>query len=238
MARPRIAPVQPTSRTARRCSTVAMPADAMISPRPRTDEPLVEREIRAVQQAVALDGRGLERRHARVVRAVGRPRPASTPTASVAQPWPTARPPRTSIATAIRLGPVVRDEATGERGVTQGRGPDHDATGAGLDDVAPRTSWSRRPPATSTRTRSPIAAMMPPDHRPVDRHARAGAVEIDDVQPSRARVDEPLRDGDRVVARTPSRARSRPARGGRRGRRGGRSPAGSRTRLPTAATPC
>ena len=56
-----MAPVQPRSLTERRSSVVAMPPDAMIEPRAKRDKTLVERQVRTVQEAVALDGGHLER---------------------------------------------------------------------------------------------------------------------------------------------------------------------------------
>ena len=93
---------------------------------------------------------------------------------------------------------MFRDETARERGIAQGGRADDDARGPGRERVRHGRLVAQ---AASDLDAHPVSEHRhdPPDRRPVDRHARAGAIEIDDVQPRRASVDEPLRDGAGVV---------------------------------------
>ena len=145
-------------------------------------------------------------------RRVDRRRPA-------AQPCPTARPSRTSMATAIALGTVIARRAPRRSAGSRQRGrPDDDSRGPGVEDRrdgrARCAARRRPPPRRGPRPRRRCAA--------IDAVCTGAPVRA----PSRSTTWSHGRRRRRTTARprpgrprTRSRARSRPARDGRRARR-------------------
>ena len=115
------------------------------------------------------------------------------------------------MATTTRSAPCAATSRAGECRVLERRRSDDDAAGSRIegrrDDLL-----VRRPPATSTPTRSPTAATISRIDRRMRWRSIAGTVEIDDVKPASAGVGEPAGDGDGLSTRRLSRGRNRPVR--------------------------
>ena len=122
-----------------------------------------------------------------------------TPGAPGRQPCPTARPSRTSSATAIAIRAVRRDEAAASAGIREGGRPDD-----GPRRARPEHLVDRRVVAQPAGHLDARPLPHPGDDRrdQVELAGRriARAVEVDDVEPSRPLVDEARGDRDRVVA--------------------------------------
>ncbi len=183
-----IAPAQPVSRTATRSATLVMPPEAMIVPRSRADEALVELEVRAAEQAIAVDGGHLERLHAVVgqaadgidgVHAMVRVGPAVTDGPVVANVDGDGDP----------CGPVHGHQLARERRGREG-GRSDDRTGRpALEDVGHRPSV---PQAARDLDPDPLphGRRDRRDLRTVHGDARPRRIEIDDVDPRRTRRRE------------------------------------------------
>ena len=224
------------ARTASRSSIDAMPPEAMIRPRPRPTSARRRSRSGPSSSAVAVDRRDLERARRPRRRASRSPRRTGTP-AAPGRPALARRPARRGRRGDARSGP--------RRGASTSA-----PANAG---IAPAPPCRRRPARPRRRGRSATASRGPQAAGDLDRARvpdrrddRAGSPLPWTGRPGRAPsrsttwshvapgVDEPLRRRRPGRRRRPSRARSRPAGGGRPGRRGGRSPAGARTRLPSA----
>ena len=199
----------------------------MIRPRAETHQPAEQVEIRAIEQAIPVDGRdgegldtlvrdtpqGIDHRAARGVRSPALADRLAGPDIEGDDDPPGAMP---------------SDEAPDEGRLLECGGPDHDPLGTRVQDGRD----ARLVAEAATDLDAHPAADLGDDRRHDGRLPRlpgAGPVEIDHVQPGRAGVGEGPSDRSEGRRRRPSRGRSRPPGDGPRGRRGGRSPAAART---------
>ena len=191
-----IAPPQPVSRTATRSARLVMPPEAMIVPESRRHQSFVEREVRAAQKAIAVDRGHLEGLDALIgqaadgvdgVHASVRLGPAVTDGSAVTDVDGDSDP----------CGPVYRHQLAGERRGRQGRGPDDRPGRPALDDLGhgPGIAQAARDLDPNTL---PDCRGDGRDDRAMRRDAGPGGVEIDDVQPRRARRRELERGRDRI----------------------------------------
>ena len=148
-----------------------------------------------------------------------------------------ARPRRAGLVPSPAPSPARRPRGRGRRGRRRpGSAAPGRRTRSGCSSAAvPITT--RATPASTSASAAASSRTPPPvctghrhgrgdgrDDRPVDRLAGAGGVEVDDVDPRRARGLERERPGPPGRRRRRSRGRSRPGRGARTGRRAGRWP--------------
>ena len=229
-----IAPPQPIARTASMSSSDAIAARGDDRAAVEADEPLVELEVRAAEEAVALDGGHLEGLDARIGESSRSRRRHRRPVAPRVQPWPTARPSRTSMATAIRAAPCASTSRPANAGSLSAAVPT-------TARARPRRAPPRRPRSSEARRRPRPGSL--PDRRRRSRRStarmcrrpRSGRRRGRRRGASARRPSRTPRRRDRiVVVDAVSRSKS-PWRAARRGRRAGRSPAGSRRALPS---PC
>ncbi len=170
---------------------------------PERDQAPAEREVRAVEEPVAVDGGHLERLDADVGQSFDRDRGVD---------GRRARGPAVADGVAIthvdRDGDARRavgaDQATGERRVPEGRGPDDDPGGSSLQGRGDGALVAE-PTGHLDPGQLPYGLDDRRDHLTVCRHAGPRAIEVDHVDPSRSSQREPDGDLDRigVVRRLP-----------------------------------
>ncbi len=175
-----------------------MPPEAMIAPRSEGHEPLVEGEVRTLEETVPLDRCHLECADTGIRQPIDRfvdiearraPGPAMSDGHAIADVDGDHDPVRS----------VGRDEPAGERGVRQGRGPDDRSSGTGPEDVVDGGLVPK--PTRDLDLASLADRCHDRRHRlPMDGTPRPSTIKIDDMEPSGARRDERLGDDRRIVA--------------------------------------